>query len=195
METITAELHRYLLERCIENDRRAQFQIYKLYADAMYNVCRRMLKTEEDAQDILQEAFVDAFTKLKTFRFDAPFGSWLKRIVVNRCINFLKKRKLLVIHAEEGKLAHIPQPNSQEDFQEIDWEIDLVRKCMEKLPEGARVVLNLYLFEGYDHAEIADILGITESTSKAQYSKARKKLRQIVEEEKQKQQAALWKIN
>lgn len=190
METVTADIQRYLIERCLENDRKAQFQIYKLYADAMYNVCVRMLKSETDAQDALQEAFVDAFTKLHTFRFDAPFGSWLKRIVINRCINILQKRKLLTVNADERQLAHIAD-ESPEDDEQIEWEIGMVRRCMNKLPEGARVVLNLYLFEGYDHAEIAEILNITESTSKAQYSKAKKRLRQIIAEEK----AALWKIN
>ncbi len=190
METVTADIHRYLIERCLEQDRKAQFQIYKLYSDAMYNVCYRMLKREEDAQDVLQEAFVDAFTKLHTFRFDAAFGSWLKRIVINRCINVLKKRKLLTINVEEPKLVHIPD-DTETDESEIEWEIGQVRRCMDKLPEGARIVLNLYLFEGYDHAEIAEILNITESTSKAQYSKARKRLREVLTKER----AALWKIS
>lgn len=189
METVTADIHRYLIERCLENDRKAQFQIYRLYADAMYNVCYRMLKNEEDARDVLQEAFVDAFTKLHTFRFDAAFGSWLKRIVINRCINFLQKRKLLTINVEERKLSHIAE-ETEDDQTEIAWEISLVRYCMDKLPEGARVVLNLYLFEGYDHAEIAEILNITESTSKAQYSKAKKRLRELITQEK----TTLWKI-
>ncbi|MCS7018254.1 MAG: sigma-70 family RNA polymerase sigma factor [Cytophagales bacterium] len=192
LEPITADIHRYLIERCLENDRKAQFQIYKLYADAMYNVCCRMLKNEADAQDVLQEAFVDAFTKLHTFRFDAPFGSWLKRIVINRCVNALKKRKLLTIHVEEKKLAHLPDDEPADMHEdEIEWEISKVRRCMDKLPEGARIVCNLYLFEGYDHAEIAEILNITEATSKAQYSKARKRLREMLMQEK----TTLWKIN
>lgn len=172
------DIHKYLIERCLEKDPKAQYQIYKLYADAMFNVARRMLKNEEDARDILQEAFVDAFTKLKSFRFDASFGSWLKRIVVNKCINFINKKRLLTTELE--KVNHLDFAVEQED--DFDWDIEtkMLREAIKKLPLGAKTVLNLYLFEGYDHQEIADILSVSVSTSKAQYSKAKKKLRQYV---------------
>jgi RNA polymerase sigma-70 factor (ECF subfamily) len=142
-----------------------------------------MMKKEDDAKDALQEAFVDAFTKLHTFRADAPFGSWLKRIVINRCINALQKKKLLIADLDEDRMARIAEEtDNTEDY--INYEVKHVKAAIEKLPEGCRVVLNLYLFEGYDHSEIADILNITESTSKAQYSKAKKKLRETVAEQK-----------
>jgi RNA polymerase sigma factor (sigma-70 family) len=187
LEATQPELQRYLIERCLENDSKAQFHLYRLYADAMYNVCVRMMKKEEDAQDVLQEAFVDAFTKLHTYRYDASFGAWLKKVVVNKCINALQKRKVPLLFADEAKLDRWHE--EEEDHSYIEYEVKHVRHAIDKLPEGCRVVLNLYLFEGYDHAEIADILAITESTSKAQYSKAKKKLRDLVAQQKQ----TIWK--
>ena len=177
------DIQKYLIERCLANDSKAQFQLYRQYADAMFNVSVRMMKNTDEAQDVLQEAFVEAFTKLHSFRFEATFGSWLKRIVVNKCINLLQKKKLLTISVEDSKTARrIAEDYVEDDF--IDYEVRLVQKAITELPEGCRVVLNLYLFEGYDHAEIGEILNVTESTSKAQYSKARKKLREIIEEKR-----------
>ncbi len=183
LEASNSDIYKYLIERCLENDSKAQYQLYRQYADAMYNVCMRMVKNEDEAKDILQEAFVEAFTKLHTFRFEASFGSWLKRIVVNKCINLLQKKRLLTISLEDSKNAR-RIPEEIEDDSYTQYEVKLVQKAITQLPEGCRVVLNLYLFEGYDHAEIGEILNITESTSKAQYSKARKKLREIIDEEK-----------
>lgn len=169
------DIHKYLIERCLEKDAKAQYQIYKLYADAMFNVSRRMLKNEEDARDILQESFVDAFSKLHNFRFDASFGSWLKRIVVNKCINFINKKRLLTTDLE--KVNHLDLIEEQDDDFDWDIEVEMLKKAIKKLPLGAKTVLNLYAFEGYDHQEIAAILSVSVSTSKAQYSKAKKKIR------------------
>lgn len=177
------DIQKYLIERCLANDSKAQFQLYRQYADAMYNVSVRMVKNTDEAQDVLQEAFVEAFTKLHSFRFEATFGSWLKRIVINKCINLLQKKRLLTISVEDSKTARrIADDYVEDDF--VDYEVRLIQKAITELPEGCRVVLNLYLFEGYDHAEIGEILNVTESTSKAQYSKARKKLREIVDEKR-----------
>jgi RNA polymerase sigma-70 factor (ECF subfamily) len=183
LEASNSDIHKYLIERCLENDSKAQYQLYRQYADAMYNVCMRMVKNEDEAKDLLQEAFVEAFTKLHTFRFEASFGSWLKRIVINKCINLLQKKRLLTISLEDSKSARRISEETEDDSY-TQYEVKLVQKAITQLPEGCRVVLNLYLFEGYDHAEIGEILNVTESTSKAQYSKARKKLREIIEEEK-----------
>ncbi len=176
----TASLHQYLIQRCLKKDRQAQRELYRLYADAMFTVCVRMLRDRDAAQDALQDAFVDAFTKLHTFRGDASFGSWLKRIVVNRCLAEIKRHKRMPFtDSEDEDLARIPDNNEPEP----DWnyQINAIKRAVEELPEGARTVLNLYLFEGYSHEEISQILEVTVSTSKAQYSKAKKKLRRILE--------------
>jgi RNA polymerase sigma-70 factor (ECF subfamily) len=183
LETSDNDIQKYLIERCLTNDSKAQYQLYRQYADAMYNVCMRMVKDADEAKDVLQEAFVEAFTKLYSFRFEASFGSWLKRIVINKCINLLQKKKLLTISVEDSKTARRIVDTHEED-NGIEYEVKLVQKALTQLPEGCRVVLNLYLFEGYDHAEIGEILNVTASTSKAQYSKARKRLREIITEQK-----------
>lgn len=174
-------LQEYLVERCLAKDRQAQRELYRLYADAMFTVCVRMLKDRSAAQDAMQEAFVDAFTKLHTYRKEASFGSWLKRIVINRCLSELQRNKRMPFtDTEDEQLAQLPDDSAT---HEKDWtyEAAVIKEAIKELPDGARTVLNLYLFEGYSHEEIADILSVTISTSKAQYSKAKKRLRQIIE--------------
>ena len=83
--------HRDIVEKCMKGDRKAQFDLYRLYSQAMYNICLRMLNDDLDAEDLLQQSFVDVFTKMSNFRYESSIGAWIKRIVVNNCINFLKK--------------------------------------------------------------------------------------------------------
>jgi RNA polymerase sigma-70 factor (ECF subfamily) len=148
-------------------DVRAQYQLYSLYSRAMFNICYRMVGHQEEAEDMLQEAFSYAFSKLGSFRFESSFGAWLKRIVVNTCINHLKKKRVELVYAEQH---NDPEPEDDTvDYEEIRFKVEEVMKALEKLPEGYRVVFSLYLLEGYDHREIAGILGISESTSKSQY--------------------------
>ncbi|MEM9992283.1 MAG: sigma-70 family RNA polymerase sigma factor, partial [Bacteroidota bacterium] len=166
-------------EDCKRGNRQAQFELYRLYSRAMYNVCLRMLKNETDAEDILQNAFVDVFTKLHTFRYQSAVGAWIKRIVVNNCINFLKKRRIYFDELDErhGNIL------SEERVENIsDLNISSIKQAVKALPDGYRIVLSLYMFEGYDHGEIADILDISEATSKSQYSRAKKKLRMLLSE-------------
>lgn len=178
-----ASTHRTIVERCQSGDRQAQFELYRLYSKAMYNVCLRMVRDELDAEDLLQNSFVDVFTKLHTFRFQSSVGAWIKRIVVNNCINFLKRKK---IYFEELDDRHVPVEEDTTGHPPIQGlSVELVRKAMYELPDGYRVVFSLYMLEGYDHKEIGNILGVTEATSKSQYSRARKKLREIIQSQKQ----------
>ena len=142
----------------------------------MYNICVRMLKDQMEAEDVLQHSFVDVFRNLRSFKGQSTIGAWIKRIVINNCLNHLKKRKLEIVELNDGYM-HIPE---EEPRNEVPLNIDHVHKSIMQLPEGYRVVLNLYLLEGYDHAEIADILNISESTSKSQYSRAKRKLRELI---------------
>jgi RNA polymerase sigma factor (sigma-70 family) len=145
----------------------------------MYNVCMRMVNHIGEAEDILQESFLEAFTKLSEFRGDASFGSWLKRIVINRSINYLRKRKLeLMESVEDADLVEEENDNEEE----VQLEVLKVQKAIQELPDGYRVVLSMYLLEGYDHSEIAEVLNITESTSKSQFNRAKNKLREILKE-------------
>jgi RNA polymerase sigma-70 factor (ECF subfamily) len=137
-----------------------------------------MLNNETDAEDLLQNSFVDVFTKLHYFRFDSSIGAWIKRIVINNCINFLKKKRLKTVEMNECDVAVEIVETS--DWKEIQFSVNQVQEGIQRLPEGYRVVLTLYLLEGYDHKEIAEILNISPSTSKSQYSRAKKKLREIL---------------
>ena len=167
-----------MVESCKNGDVRAQYQLYSLYNKAMYNICYRMTGQQEEAEDMLQESFSYAFSRLGSFRFESSFGAWLKRIVVNTCINHLKKRKVDLVYTEQHN-DPLPE-NDSLDYEEIKFKVDQVTQAVDKLPEGYRIVFSLYLLEGYDHKEIAEILGISESTSKSQFLRAKKKIKEIL---------------
>jgi len=172
------DIHRDVVESCKLGDVRAQYQLYSLYSKAMYNICYRLTGHREEAEDMLQESFSYAFSRLGSFRFESTFGAWLKRIVVNTCINHLKKRKVELVYPE-SQTDPVPEEESV-DYEEIRFRVQEVMKAVEQLPEGYRVVFSLYLLEGYDHGEIAGILGISESTSKSQYLRAKLKIKEIL---------------
>jgi RNA polymerase sigma factor (sigma-70 family) len=175
-----ANTHRDLVDRCKKGERQSQFELYRLYSKAMYNVCLRMVKDEFEAEDILQNAFIDVFTKLDSFKFESAIGAWIKRIVVNNCINALKKRRLQWTELDD-KHGNI-HDDSHHDTGNEGLSVDTVKRALFELPDGYRVVFSLYMLEGYDHQEIGEILGVTEATSKSQYSRAKAKLREILSE-------------
>lgn len=168
-------MHDELIARCSAGDRSAYYKLYKLYARSMYNVSYRITGNTADAEDAVQEAFISAFRSLKNYRAEATFGAWLKRIVVNKAINILKKRKHEWMDGVEefGVVEEEPAAEYREELT-----VDRVRKAIEELPDGYRSVLSLYLLEGYDHQEIAEIMDITESTSKSQLNRAKARLRE-----------------
>ena len=176
METNILFTHKELVEKCKAGDRNSQYELYQLYVNAMYNIAMRMLETKEDAEDILQESFVDAFKKLNSFRYESTFGSWLKRIVVNKCINYLKMKRLPITSIDNHEF-HLATEHS---INESELDIDKVKKGIQQLPKGFKQIITLYLIEGYDHVEIGNILGIATSTSKSQYHRAKKKLIEII---------------
>lgn len=181
MQTGQKSIHSYLILKSQEGDRRAQNELFKLYANAMYNICRRMMGDEDDAKDVLQDAFIHVFSKISGLRDVDMFPAWIKRIVVNHCINALKKKKIITNDIEES--GDLPDENDEKDYDKINYEARRILSAADRISEGCKTVLNLYLFEGYDHKEIAQILNISESASKAQYSKARAKVRKILAEE------------
>lgn len=146
----------------------------------MYNVAYRIIGEEDDAQDALQESFISAFRNLEYYRGDASFGSWLKRIVVNKALNVLQRKKFEPIPEDEQWDVAQEEP---EEFSGT-LTVESVRRAIMKLPDGYRTVLTLYLLEGYDHQEIAEIMGISESTSKSQLNRAKARLREIMTTEK-----------
>jgi len=140
-----------------------------------------MMNNREEAEDMLQEAFTQAFMKLDTFRYESGFGTWLKRIVVNTCINAIHKKKVELSFCEE--IHKYDQPVHEEE-NEVKYTVGNITKAMELLPEGGRMVFSLYLLEGYDHTEIAQIMNITESTSKSQFMRAKRRVAEILKEQK-----------
>lgn len=169
-------IHKKIIEACKNGNNRARHELYQLYSKAMFNVCYRMMNNREEAEDMLQEAFTQAFMKLNTFRYESNFGSWLKRIVVNTCINAINKRKVELTYCEE--IYHHDLPEEEE--RSPAYSVANITSAMEKLPEGGRMVFSLYLLEGYDHVEISQILGITESTSKSQFMRAKRRIIEIL---------------
>lgn len=177
-----SEAESSLIASCLKGNRTAQHMMYKRYCDAMYNVCYRMVGTEAEAEDVLQESFLDVFKNLDSFRAESSLGAWIKRIVVNHCLNHLKRRKIVFEEMKEQYGDSI-YDEPEEDDEETFYEVKRVKSAIMKLPDGYRQVLTLYLLEGYDHGEIANILGIQETGSKSQYSRARTKLKEILNQE------------
>jgi RNA polymerase sigma factor (sigma-70 family) len=171
--------HRSLIERTLEGDQHSFSLIYRYYARAMYNTALRILSDQGEAEDVLQESFLSAYTNLKTYRFEASFGAWLKKIVINKSLSLLQKRKVNYESLEETELPVKTDYSDAEDYN-FPCTVKQVVQAIEKLPDGYRTILSLYLLEGYDHVEISEILNISESTSKSQYSRARHKLIQIL---------------
>ena len=180
MSQETINLHQDIIDQCLKGSSDAQFQLYKLYSKAMFNICVRMINDRDDAEDVLQDAFVSAFRNLSSYRGDASFGSWLKRIVVNKCLNFIKKYKTIMVPIEDERIDVIDEPEEYDEIG-VSLNVERIKAAIAELPDGFRTVLTLYLLEGYDHKEIADVMRITESTSKSQYLRAKKKLRSILE--------------
>ena len=173
------DIHKQLIEASKKGDNRSRRQLYELYARAMFNICYRMMHNREDAEDILQEAFVQAFLKLETFRYESTFGAWLKRIVIKTCINAINKKKIDLMLTDD---MYYFKDITEDEEVELPLTTRDIEKAMDQLPEGGRIVFSLYLLEGYDHVEIAQILGITESTSKSQFMRAKRKVQEILKE-------------
>ena len=143
----------------------------------MYNVAVRIVNHDGEAEDVLQDAFLDAFQKIHDFRQTSTFGAWLKQIVVNRALNQLRNRKVQWVDVEEG-YGVCEQESYDED--RVNYDVQRVQNAIQQLPDGFRTVICLYLLEGYDHEEIAEVLGIAESTSRTQYIRAKKRLLEIL---------------
>jgi len=143
----------------------------------MFNTAYRITGNREEAEDMLQEAFSDCFRNIGSYRTDSTFGAWLKSIVINRCISRLRKREAELVYIEDYSRHEM----REEEPREVTWpDPAVIARAVERLPDGYRVVFSLYLLEGYDHTEISQILGISESTSKTQYLRAKEKLKKIL---------------
>ncbi len=171
-------LNQEIIDGCRQGDKDAQFRLYKLYYRSMYNASLRIVKDTAEAEDIMQEAFLTAFEKIGTYEGKVSFGSWLKRIVINKSLDSIRKKKIKLTELNEETSKFTEEIETDES--EIQYKVETIKKAMEKLPDGYRIVLSMYLFEGYDHDEIAGVLGISNSTSRSQYTRAKQYLLKLL---------------
>lgn len=176
VEAAFKNIHQDLIDGCKTGDQKAQFQIYKLYYKAMYNTSLRIVSDTMEAEDIMQESFLAAFEKIDTYSGTVSFGAWLKKIVVNRSLDALSRRKAIFEDIESYVGIRDESGDDNTRNEEIDVKVEEVKEAIESLPDGYRIILSLYLLEGYDHDEIAEILSINSSTSRSQLSRAKQKL-------------------
>jgi RNA polymerase sigma factor (sigma-70 family) len=174
LESAVKNIHHDLILACRENDRNAQFQIYKLYYKAMYNTAIRIVNSTAEAEDIMQESFLDAFRKIDSYREESSFGKWLKRIVINKSLDSIKKAREMTSIDDTG--MDIPEEEEENYLEMLSYKIEEIRKAIHLLPDSYRIVLTLHLLEGYDHEEIALVLQISNNLSRIRYFRARQKL-------------------
>ncbi|HKK75151.1 MAG TPA: RNA polymerase sigma factor [Saprospiraceae bacterium] len=179
MKTAT---EKQLIRACRRGHARAQQELYQRYVQAMYHVALRLVGERTRAEDVVQEAFIRVFRQLDQFRGEATIGAWIKRITVNTALNELRRTKKMQFTNLEGmeQLAAPTQHSNPAAFS-----VREIHESIQELPEGSRVILSLYLLEGYQHKEISKILDISVSTSKSQYHRAKKILQEILAKNKQ----------
>lgn len=166
-----------IIDRCKKGERLAQKLLYEWLSPRMYGVCKRYVKDIEDAQDVLLEAFYKVFDKIDTFKNEGSFEGWVRRIIVNEALMFLRKRHNFNMNIEISNIDLPSVVNIQDELQGED-----IMKLLDKLPIGYRTVFNMYVVEGYKHREIADILNISINTSKSQLILAKERLAKMVQE-------------
>jgi len=166
-----------LIDRCAAGERAAQQVLYDRYCRRLMAVCMRYAKNEGEAEDILQEGFLKIYDHIKTFRSESSLGTWMTRIVINTALNS-QRQKLYMLPMVDVEQAGLRE---DEEISLSDFHLNELIAMIQSLPSGCRVVFNLFAVEGYAHREIAEMLGISEGTSKAQYSRAKKLLRAKIE--------------
>ena len=165
-----------LVEQCKEHNRKAQMALYKQYCDGMFIVAQRYLRDTAAAEDAMQEAFIKAFQKLGQFKGDVTFGAWLKRIVINTCLDSIKARKFETQSLNDELMTII---DDDDDWTVPDeTTVNEVMRAIEELPENYRVTTKLFLLEGYDHQEISEILDISENASRTYLHRGKTKLKE-----------------
>ena len=170
-----------LVERCKSGDAPGYKELYNRYARAMYNTCLRILNNTTEAEDVLQESFLDAFRSLHDFHYRSTFGAWLKKIVINKSINILRKRRNDLVDLESTELQAVTDEETTNE-EDVHYKVEEVKKMITRLPDGYRTVLSLYLLEGYDHEEISQILNISHNTVRTQYVRAKQKLLSLIKQ-------------
>lgn len=170
-----------LVEGCRRQDRIIQRLLYERYAGKLFVVCKRYVKDSDEAEDVLQDAFVKIYRHIDSFRFECPLEAWLKRIVINTALKCLRKQKPWE-HTTDVQEVAPDLIQADESLPTLNYQYLL--QLIQELPPGCRMVFNLYAIEGYNHPEIAEMLDIAEGTSKSQYARARNLLQQKIQADK-----------
>ncbi|OYT17039.1 MAG: RNA polymerase [Bacteroidetes bacterium 4572_77] len=180
--------HHQLIKQCKLGHQKAQMQIYKLYYKAMFNSSIRITGNQADAEDIMQDSFLHAFKKLDQYKEDGSFGGWLKRIVINNSLDFVRQQK-----PSSDLTDNLEIVDKEEDagFEEREYQLKDIKTALDQLKEEYRIIISLYLFEGYDHEEISEILHISYNLSRTRYSRAKKKLQEKIQSI-QKERSIKW---
>lgn len=166
-----------IVEECKANNRKAQLKLYKQYCDGMFCVAMRFLKNEVDAEDVTQESFIKAFQKIDQFKGDVTFGAWLKRIVINKSIDFLKSKRQRMVELDESFMSV-----TEDDDWTIESGINLeeVKIAIESLPEKYKYVVMMFLMEGFDHNEISEVLGLSSSNCRTRLLRGKGLLKELL---------------
>ncbi|MEM9052745.1 MAG: sigma-70 family RNA polymerase sigma factor [Bacteroidota bacterium] len=167
-----------LVKKRLKTDRRMQTEVYNSCSRRVYASCLRILNDPHEAEDFMQEAFIQAFNRIDSFKGNSQISSWICRIAINKCLDHLKKRKVdLDLDADVDRgIAFEPSQENE------NYDVERIKRAMQDLPEGCRIVFSLHLFEEMDHKAIADQLGIKEASSRAQYARAKNKIIELVNE-------------
>lgn len=167
-------LNTKIVEGCRQNNAKSQMQLYNMYCNAMFIVAKRYVKDSMIAEDVMQDAFIKVFKKIDSYKNEVTIGAWIKRIVINQCIDYLKKKRIELVSIEEKELKIA---NDDDWMVEDETTVKKVLESINQLPNKYKTILNLYLIEGYDHKEISQILNITEVASRSQLMRGKNKLK------------------
>jgi len=159
-----------LVRECLKGHHEAQRQLYDIFSESMLGVCYRYTKSMADAEDVLQEGFLKVFKSLPQYKFEGPLGAWIRRIMVNSALNYLKKHSR---YSEDLSFLDTNLHPVSNDNPEVQMNVKDLAELIRQLPTGYQAVFNLHAVEGYSHVEIGEMLGINEGTSRSQYARAR----------------------
>lgn len=174
------ETEKEIVYQCLKGERKAQLHLYTILSRRVYNSCYRILGNSTDAEDAMQESFFKVFTKLESYDETVPLAAWVTRIAINISIDKLRKKNQEITEFNENINSNIIDENDDEEWENILDKVEQIKIAIDKLPESSKLIVNLFLIEGYDHEEIGEILNIKPGTSRIQYMRAKQKLKQLI---------------
>jgi len=173
-------LEEQIVEQCKNGERKAQMHFYSTFYKRVYNSCYRIIRNKEEAEDAMQETFIKVFSSLDKYDGVVPIGAWITRIAINTAIDKVRRNKIDMFSINDNIQYDVLDTDDNESWENITSEVERVKAAINMLPDTSRLIINLYLIEGYDHEEIAGILNIKEGTARIQYMRAKQKLVELL---------------